>query len=595
MTGITYFLKMCWRFNKKYIILLGINQIVKVGTSLITLFLPQAILDAIFTDHNVNNAIRYICIFLGLSLCFNVTGQLITCISNNERTKTFNLFQVDLAMRMMSTKLEKLESQTFLSLKAKAEQYLYGGGQGFGSTLESSFDIFGMIVTLTMYSVVISQLHPLILIALAIIIAVNVRLNYYYQKKNIEVNLEKAAQERKSAYYGTVFQSFEYGKEIRVNDLREWMIKKYDDQLNKMQFFYKSLNGNNFKYSLFSLLIMVVQQAVSYGYLLIQTVQNTISVGVFSLYLNAIVSFSSTAKMVINQIVLIRQYTMYYDSYKQYVGSENIFEDGNEKFQYKSDQDMVIEFKDVSFKYPFNSFFSLKNINATIHKGDKIALVGKNGAGKSTFIKLLLRIYKPTCGTITFNGQDINEISYTDYIRLFSCVFQDYKLFAQSILENITFDENSASVEEVYAILKDINMDDKIRGFPNTLHTTIYKTFDDDGYIPSEGEAQKIAFARAIYKDSPIVILDEPSSSLDPQSEFDVYRIFDGMTKAKTCLYISHRLAISAFSNKILVFDDGEITECGQHDELMKKGGLYHSMYSMQTKYYNKTYESKIP
>lgn len=586
--GIIYFLKMCWNYNKKYIVALALNQIVKVCLILISLFFPQAILDAIFTNKEIKLSIVYIITMVVLNFLLNSLGQILTRYSNNARTKTFHFFQIDLANRMMSAKLEKIESQDFLSLKAKAEQYLYGGGQGFASILESSFDILGMLLSLLLYGTIISQLHISVLLLLTAIIIVNIKMNYYYQKKTISINLEKAVQERKTAYYSGIFQDFSYGKEIRANDLREWLLDKYNAQLDKMQFFYKSLNKNNFMYSILSLGISVIQQLISYGYLLLQTINNNISVGVFSLYLNTIISFNSTIKSMVNLVVTVRQYTIYYASYKKYISVEDIFEDNFSDVYCSREDEIIIQFKNVSFKYPYNDFYSLKNVNSLIRKGDRVAIVGKNGAGKSTYIKLLLRIYQPTDGIILLNGKDINSIPYIEYLKMFSTVFQDYKLFAQSIKENIMFDRNNSDKKLLDEILQEVGLYEKINSLHQGINTTIYKTFDNDGYVPSEGEAQKIAFARAIYRDAPIVILDEPSSSLDPQSEFELYGIFDNMAKSKTCLYISHRLAISAFCNKIIVFDNGNLIEEGDHESLMKEKGLYYSLYNMQAKYYDK-------
>lgn len=526
--------------------------------------------------------------FLTLTFFVNIISQYILKISSNQRTITFNLFQVDLAKRMMSAKLEELESRDFLDLKAKAEQYIYGGGQGFASVLENSFEIFGTIVSIILYGAVISTLHPVILLILFFAIVINVFCNSIYQKKNIEINLEKSVQERNAAYYSAVFQDFSYGKEIRSNDLRFWLLNKYNIQLKKMQMFYKRLNRNNFLYATISVTISVIQQIISYIYLVFQTIRNGITVGTFSLYLNAILSFNNAIKTVVGQVISIRQYTLYYESYQKYISVEDIFESNDKQFTLSFQDDFVIEFHNVSFRYPNNSYYSLKNINVTIRKNDRVLIVGSNGAGKSTFVKLLLRIYKPTSGYITINGVEIDTIPYKDYLKLFSTVFQDYKLFAENVRENITFkSENPIEDAKVMTILEYLGMSEKIKGLGEVLDTSIYKIFDENGYTPSGGEAQKIDFARAIYKDALVFVLDEPTASLDPQAELEIYNIFNDMVVNKTCFFISHRLAIAAFSTHILVFDNGQLIESGSHKELIAQKGKYFSMYTMQTKYYD--------
>lgn len=550
------------------------------------------ILDAIFTIKQLNYTICVISIFLVFTFLLNIVSQYILKVSNDQRTKTFNLFQVDLAKCMMSAKLEELESRNFLDLKAKAEQYIYGGGQGFASVLESSFEIFGTIVSIILYGAVIATLHPFILLILLLTIIINVFWNSLYQKKNIKINLEKSVQERNAAYYNAVFQDFSYGKEIRSNDLRCWLLNKYNFQLQKMQIFYKSLNKNNFLYAIISVIISVIQQAISYIYLVLQTLRNGITVGTFSLYLNAILSFNNAIKAIVGQIISIRQYTLYYESYAKYRSVEDIFETNDKAATLSFQDDFVIEFHNVSFRYPNNSDYSLKNINVTIQKNDRILIVGSNGAGKSTFIKLLLRIYEPTSGYITINGIEINTIPYQHYLKLFSTVFQDYKLFAQSVRENIDFqEENCNEDDKIMDILEYLGMAEKIRGLEKGLHTSVYKIFDENGYTPSGGEAQKIAFARAIYKDALVFVLDEPTASLDPQAELEIYNIFNDIVVNKTCFFISHRLAIAAFSTRILVFDNGQLIESGSHQELIDQKGKYFSMYTMQTKYYDTSFK----
>lgn len=589
MEGIVHFLLLCWNRRKLYIISLSINQIIKVTISMLALFLPKMVLDAVFVYKNFKDASIYIIFFLLSSLILNLTNQFFTYISSNERMKVFNSFQLDLAECMMSSQLEKLESRDFLDLKSKAELYLYGGGKGFASVLEESFDVITMCVSLALYGWIISQLNYIVLFVLIIVISTNIGLNYIYQIKYAKINLEKATQERKNAYYMNLFQDFSYGKEIKTYDLREWLLGKFSVQLKNMIVFYRQLNRNTMLYSMLSMILVCIQQFISYGYLLFRVMNKFLTVGSFSLFLNTITLFSSTVKSLVGQFISIKQYTVYYESYKKYYKIENVFSSGNEEIgvHVLKDNKIRIEFKNVSFRYPFNTHFSLKKINLTINDGDKIVIVGKNGAGKSTFIKLLLRIYKPTEGVITLNGVDINSIHYEDYLKLFATVFQDYKLFSQSIRENIIFDRDMND-DKVNDLLKKLGLNEKISKLNDGINTEIYKIFDKNGYIPSEGEAQKIAFARAISKGSPILILDEPSSALDPKSEFEIYELCEKIIKNKVCLFISHRLAISSLSNRILVFNDGGIVEEGSHSSLMDKKGIYYSMYKMQSKYYSK-------
>lgn len=584
MKGILHFFSLCWNRRRLYIVFLFVNQIIKIAISFVMLFFPKIILDTVFVYSDFQKSILCIILFSVLILLLNYLNHLIVCISSGERMNVFHSFQVDLANSMMSSKLEKIENKEFLDLRSEAELYLYGGGKGFASILEDSFDVATMFISLFMYGWVISSLNYIILAALIFITVASVILNYFYQSKYVKINLEKASQERRNAYYVNMFQDFSYGKEIKTYDLRKWLLTKYEAQLRKMMEFYKKLYQNEMVYSICSTTLLCIQQLISYWYVINMAISGKLSVGTFSLFLSAITLFTSTIKSIINQVISVKKYTVYYKSYKKYYDNTDIFSEGKVSIKNIDGKGIIIKFQNVSFKYPFNEQFSLENINLTITNGDRIVIVGKNGAGKSTFIKLLLRIYKPTEGIITLNGINIENINYKDYLKLFSTVFQDYKLFPQSIIENISFD--SVNETKVNNILKKIGLYEKVSGLNNGLKTDIYKIFDENGYTPSEGEAQKIAFARALFKESCILILDEPSSSLDPKSEFDMYNLCEKVTEDKICIFISHRLAISSLSNRILVFRNGCIVEEGDHASLMCKRGIYYDMYKMQSKYY---------
>ncbi|QAA33135.1 ABC transporter ATP-binding protein [Clostridium manihotivorum] len=229
----------------------------------------------------------------------------------------------------------------------------------------------------------------------------------------------------------------------------------------------------------------------------------------------------------------------------------------------------------------------LKNLSIKLNIGEKLAIVGMNGSGKTTFIKLLSRLYEPNEGQILLNGIDIRKYDYEEYTRLFSIVFQDFRLFSFSLGQNV-----AASVEydEDYAkeVLYEVGFEHRLKNMPKGLSTALYKNFEEDGVEISGGEAQKIALARALYRNAPIIILDEPTSALDPIAEFEIYSKFNEIVGSKTTFYISHRLSSCRFCDEIAVFDNGQIVQKGSHEELLKnQQGLYYSLWHAQAKYYD--------
>ena len=252
------------------------------------------------------------------------------------------------------------------------------------------------------------------------------------------------------------------------------------------------------------------------------------------------------------------------------------------------EEDTLLEFKNVSFKYPRSKEFTLKNISIKINEGEKLSVVGLNGAGKTTFIKLLARLYDPTEGEILLNGVNINEYDYDEYMKLLSVVFQDFKLMSFSIKENIALNDfNKVKDEEIEEVLIKSGFGKDLEKLPKGINTPIYKNFDEGGIEFSGGQAQKLAIARAVYKDAPIVILDEPTAALDPKAEYEIYSKFNELIGKKTTIYISHRLSSCRFCDNIAVFQKGKLIQYGTHDELVKdKGNEYETMYSAQAQYY---------
>lgn len=250
------------------------------------------------------------------------------------------------------------------------------------------------------------------------------------------------------------------------------------------------------------------------------------------------------------------------------------------------DNQYEIEFRNVSFRYPGAEDYALKNLSLKLHIGERMAIVGMNGSGKTTMIKLLCRLYDPQEGEILLNGVDIRKFRQEEYIRLFSVVFQDFKLLSMPLGENVAA---SLDVDEALAkqVLQKAGLSERLARLPKGLGTWLYQDIADDGVEISGGEAQKVAIARALYKDAPFVLLDEPTASLDPLSEYEIYSGFDAMVGDKTAIYISHRLSSCRFCDDIAVFHEGRLIQRGSHEELLKdEQGKYYELWHAQARYY---------
>lgn len=272
----------------------------------------------------------------------------------------------------------------------------------------------------------------------------------------------------------------------------------------------------------------------------------------------------------------------------QFLDLPNHMYQGSLTTEKRADRNYQVEFRDVSFRYPGSDFWALRHVNVKFRIGSRLAVVGPNGSGKTTFIKLLCRLYDPTEGTILLNGIDIRKYRYQDYIALFSVVFQDFRLLSLPLGENVA-GSAACDRDRVERCLQDAGFGPRLKTMPKGLDTFLYKKLDKDGVEISGGEAQKIAIARALYKDAPFIVLDEPTAALDPIAEADIYSKFDAIAGDKTAIYISHRLSSCKFCDEIAVFDHGAIIQTGSHETLVAdETGLYHQLWQAQAQYYTK-------
>ena len=444
--------------------------------------------------------------------------------------------------------------------------------------------IAGKLITLLGIFAIILSLNWWMVVIFLCMIVVSAMIDSKFKLKAHSYNMEAVAVERRWNYYSRILEDVGYTKEIRINQLGDWLIRKEQDYAKRAIGFYEKRSKFFSLSNLSDALCNVLQNAVAYLYLIRSFLLGGITIGSFTMYVSAVATFSGSMKDILSSIIDIKVYGIYFSQLDKYVNIPETLRD-NEKKALPQRIGYTISFKNVSFRYPGQNTYALKNISITISENEKLSIVGENGAGKTTFIKLLCRLYDPTEGAIYFNGVNIKEIDYDQYIAMFSAVFQDFKLFSLSLAENVIFD-NDSEREKALILLQQVGLGDKIASLPKGIDTSISKEFDTNGFEPSGGEAQKIAIARALSKNAKIVILDEPLASLDPKAEQDIYRQFNELVKGKTAVYITHRMSASRFCDKVAVFSRGELAEYGSHDSLMAKNGLYSALYHAQAQYY---------
>ena len=583
--GIIFLLKYVWKFEKKYVLYSLMNQIVLGLIAAINLIFPKILIDELTGGQRVEYCLLWIMILvgggaLGRIICNFCVGRCFVL-----KGSVYTKFQVYLTERLSRCDFACLEDPSFLDIKEKAQKFLYANGQGFGVVLDNVFNIIGKILVFLSIITVLFTLNIWIVLFFVILVLINTRYEAKTREKYVNWDLEKAPIERRGNYLSGLVENFAYGKEIRIFGISRWIVEKVRLHFIESNNFYKMHVKELNKAEYFSSIINSVLEGVAYITFALEVIYQRIGLGDFTMYVNAMMSFSNAMKDLMKSILSIREFSGYYEALEQYMNVPARIQEG--KGQMAPEQFHTIEFRNVSFRYPGQNTYSLKNINLTINAGEKLAIVGENGAGKTTFIKLLCRLYDPTEGEILLDGICIKDISYDSYLKLIGAVFQDYKLFAFTLKENICFDHEEND-ENIIDILQKNGMGDKIVELDKGIHTSVYKTFDENGFEPSGGEGQKIALARAIYKDAPIILLDEPTSALDPKAENELYQNFYNIVKGKTAVFISHRMSSTRFCDRIILFQSGKIIETGTHEKLMAQKGKYYELFQMQAQYYVK-------
>ncbi len=325
--------------------------------------------------------------------------------------------------------------------------------------------------------------------------------------------------------------------------------------------------------------------SIIYLFVCLKALGGAFGLGEVTQYVGAVTNFITGFTWTMTLLNNLRVNSKFLKDIFEFLDIPNKMYQGTLTTEKRRDRKYNVEFKDVSFKYPNSERWALRHVFASFEVGTKLAVVGENGSGKSTFIKLLCRLYDPQEGEILLNGVNIKKYRYDEYIAIFSVVFQDYWLMSHKLGQNVA---GSCDVNEKRAVkcLEDAGFGERLKELPDGLETWLGKDFDEDGIVVSGGEKQKIAIARALYKDSPFIVLDEPTASLDPLAEAEIYKNFDEIVGDRTAIYISHRLSSCRFCREILVFEDGGIIERGTHDELIDAGGRYKQLWDAQARYY---------
>ena len=389
-------------------------------------------------------------------------------------------------------------------------------------------------------------------------------------------------------HFGFIGQDKERSVDIRMNNQQD-LVSAYwstNSSFGTDGPIGKAAQGRMGIYSGLGACITTVITGFIYVFTCLKAWGGAFDVGSITQYVGAATAMAASVFELTGLFVILETNTGYLDKTFEFLDIPNAMYQGSLTTEKRADRQYEVEFQDVSFKYPGSDIWALRHVNMKFKVGKRLAIVGENGSGKTTFIKLLCRLYDPQEGQILLNGIDIRKYRYDDYMNIFSVVFQDFQLICQPLGANVA-GSRSYDRERVRKALIDAGFGDRLASMKKGLDTYVYKNLTEDGVDVSGGEAQKIAIARALYKDAPFIILDEPTAALDPIAEAEIYSKFNDIAGDKTAIYISHRLSSCKFCDEIAVFHEGAVIQQGTHDELVAdENGKYHELWNAQAQYY---------
>lgn len=583
-----YLIKNIWKWEK-FLFLLCILQIpATVIIPLLGIYLPKALIDSVSNSTSavqllVNIGIPILGI-IALNILLNAASSATYYKAIFYRMKYLQL----LIDKVLDTDFENIDGPSGQEKIMKAIMTINSNSSATEAIIKISVELFSNIIGFILYAGIISAIHPLIVV---FIIASSI-INYFtgkhvsnYEHKNKD-NL--APIERKLKYIRKNAGDFKSAKDMRLYNMCFWFKDMYGIFLKERIYFQKKNIYRKYFSNFVDGVLLFLRDGITYGFLIYLVMYRDMPIGDFVLYFGAVTGFSTWMSGIVENINSLNSISLDVCDLREHLEmKDKMNREIGVELPTSCELPCDIELRNLYYKYPGAKDYTIKNINLHIKKGEKLALVGVNGAGKTTLVKLICGLYTPTKGEILINGKKSSLYNRDDYYTLFSVVFQDIHLLPISIEKNIALQlEENIDDEKMNRVLNMSGFMKKIKTLPKGKKTLLVKSVYEEAIELSGGEVQKLMLARALYKDAPIIILDEPTAALDPIAENEIYQKYNELTKDRTSIFISHRLSSTKFCDRIVFMEDGGILEEGDHYSLMNKNGKYKEMYDIQSYYY---------
>ncbi|MCI8287242.1 MAG: ABC transporter ATP-binding protein [Lachnospiraceae bacterium] len=581
--------------SRDYATCLILNAVLKSLLPYVPIYFSARLIDALYGRQPVDRLALYVLLTVGLVFILSLAGAHLSSrqdILSDELYRNEEWMFSEKAMQMAYSSIED-PKVTLLRERIAIETQTGYNLYRIISCTENGIHYLTRIVlscSMTLSLFLLKEISLSLKLALVGGLLLTAAWDIFSNQKNEKiVNQFFEAGVKMNLFGGKYYRYMEHyssGKDIRLYDMADSLL---DFNVKTMNEYNKNAMKQETKIAALKAAAVILNHVLRFGvYLLLirAALSGSVTVGSIAQYVSCILlllTANSGLISVVQKALLNHEHLKRYFSY---FDIPNPMYQGSLTVEKRDDNEYFVEFRDVSFRYPNTENYALRHVNLKFRIGEKLAVVGVNGSGKTTFIKLMCRLYDPTEGEILLNGVNIKKYDYDEYMAIFSIVFQDFRLFGFRLGENVATGPQYDN-EKAVRCLRQAGFGERLAAMPAGAGSYLYKSFDGSGVEISGGESQKIALARALYKDAPFLILDEPTSALDPVSEYEIYSKFNEIAGDKTAIYISHRLASCRFCDKIAVFDGGEIIQAGSHDSLIaQESGKYYELWHAQAQYY---------
>lgn len=587
-----YALKIALAKERLLVWFVAVNIFLAVAVQVTAIFLPRTVVAQILGEAELRALVVTILAFGAAALFFWTISEYFGTMAHARSRNLRFWARREILAKVITTDFANVEDQNFLNLKGKAlatsegdagaTEQIYKTLQAFG------INVFGFVV----YVVLLAAINPLIMLLVAATAFFGVLARKWANKWRFANDDFEAASLKRIRYITRIGQDYSLAKDVRIFTMIPWLQDIYETNMRLAHNFAKKAQKRQLVADIVDAAAAFIREGVAYAYLIWQVLFGGMAVADFVLMFAAIGGFSVWVSGIFNEYGQLSRHSLAYCRFREYLEYPDKFkrEDG-ESFAPEQNKSYELELKNVSFRYVGANEDTLQNINLKIAPGEKLALLGLNGAGKTTMVKLLCGFYDPTEGQVLLNGKDIRDYNRREYYNLFTAVFQEFNILPLSVGENVSqrvWDESDH--ERVKKCMELAGIFDKIETLPQKAETRLLREVNEGAAELSGGETQKLMLARALYKDSPVLILDEPTAALDPIAESELYNRYSDLCAGKTSIFISHRMASTRFCDRIILLDGKIIAETGTHEELLAKNGKYAELFEIQSKYYREDF-----